>query len=334
MNIMVTGAAGFLGRRLIERLLTLDYLADSQGNQCSITKIIACDVVPLSGIEDKRVQVVCGDISDAQWLATVFDRQVDTVFHLAAIVSSQAEEDFDLGMRVNFDATRNLFEQARQLGHCPKVIITSSVAVFGGALPTVVPDEQVWSPQSSYGTQKALNDLLLADYSRRGFIDGRSLRMPTIVVRPGKPNRAASSFASGIIREPLQGIEVICPVSLQTPLWLLSPKMAINNLILGHQLSASQLKSGRVINLPGLSIKVQQMIDALRRIAGDEVADRIKVQQDPLIEKIVNSWPGDFEAHYAKELGFISDKDFDSIINDFILGELPDRVVRLAGNRH
>lgn len=137
-------------------------------------------------------------------------------------------------MRVNFDATRNLFEQARQLGHCPKVIITSSVAVFGGALPTVVPDEQVWSPQSSYGTQKALNDLLLADYSRRGFIDGRSLRMPTIVVRPGKPNRAASSFASGIIREPLQGIEVICPVGLQTPLWLLSPKMAINNLILGH----------------------------------------------------------------------------------------------------
>lgn len=219
-------------------------------------------------------------------MASIFDQQVDTVFHLAAVVSSQAEEEFDLGIRINFDATRGLLERARQLGHCPKVIITSSVAVFGGELPAVVPDEQAWAPQSSYGTQKALNDLLLADYTRRGFVDGRSLRMPTIVVRPGKPNRAASSFASGIIREPLQGVEVICPVSPQTLLWLLSPKMAINNLIHGHQLDASQLKSGRVINLPGLSVSVQQMIDALRRIAGTEVVDLIKVQQDPLIEKL------------------------------------------------
>ena len=329
MNIMVTGAAGFLGRRLIEHLLAQEYLTDQQGQQRRISKIIACDVVPLEAIADERVQVFCGDVADSHWLASVFNQQIDTVFHLAAIVSSQAEEDFDLGMRINFDATRSLLERARQLGHCPKVIITSSVAVFGGELPAVVPDEQVWSPQSSYGTQKALNDLLLADYSRRGFVDGRSLRMPTIVVRPGKPNRAASSFASGIIREPLQGIDVICPVSLQTPLWLLSPKMAINNLIYGHQLDASQLKGGRVINLPGLSITVQQMIDALRRIAGDAVADHIKIQQDPLIEKIVSSWPGDFTAHYAKALGFKSDKDFDSIINDFILGNLPGKLVKL-----
>lgn len=143
MNIMVTGAAGFLGRRLIERLLTLDYLMDSQGNQRSINKIMACDVVPLSAITDERVQVFCGDIADSQWLASIFDQQVGTVFHLAAVVSSQAEEEFDLGMRINFDATRGLLERARQLGHCPKVIITSSVAVFGGELPAVVPDEQV-----------------------------------------------------------------------------------------------------------------------------------------------------------------------------------------------
>ncbi|CNG87130.1 D-erythronate dehydrogenase [Yersinia kristensenii] len=325
MNIMITGAAGFLGRRLIEHLLTLESLTDSQGHQRSINKIIACDVVPLSGITDERLAVFCGDISDAQWLASIFDQQIDTVFHLAAIVSSQAEEEFDLGMHINFDATRGLLERARHLGHRPKVIITSSVAVFGGELPAVVPDEQVWAPQSSYGTQKALNDLLLADYSRRGFVDGRSLRMPTIVVRPGKPNRAASSFASGIIREPLQGVTAICPVNPQTRLWLLSPKMAINNLIHGHQLNASQLKSGRVINLPGLSVRVQQMIDALRRIAGNEVADLINVQQDPLIEKIVNSWPGNFDARYAKSLGFSSDKDFDSIIHDFILGDLPQK---------
>ncbi|AIN16675.1 3-beta hydroxysteroid dehydrogenase/isomerase family protein [Yersinia rochesterensis] len=323
MNIMVTGAAGFLGRRLIEHLLTLESLTDSQGHQHSINKIIACDVVPLRGIANERVQVSCGDIADSSWLANVFDHQIGTVFHLAAIVSSQAEEEFELGMRINFDATRGLLERARQLGHCPKTIITSSVAVFGGELPAVVPDEQVWAPQSSYGTQKALNDLLLADYSRRGFVDGRSLRMPTIVVRPGKPNRAASSFASGIIREPLQGIAVVCPVSPQTPLWLLSPKMAINNLIHGHQLDASQLKSGRVINLPGLSVRVQQIIDTLRRIAGNEVADLIRIQKDPLIEKIVNSWPGNFDARYAKSLGFCSDRDINSIINDFILGDLP-----------
>lgn len=324
MNIMVTGGAGFLGRQLLRRLLTHGYLTDPQGDQCQIDKIIVCDMFPLEGIEDPRVEVVCGDIADPNWLATVFDRRIDSIFHLAAIMSGQAEEDFDLGMRTNFDATRGLLELARQSGHCPKVIITSSVAVFGGELPEVVSDNQVWAPQSSYGTQKALNDLLLSDYSRRGFIDGRSLRMPTIVVRPGKPNRAASSFTSAIIREPLQGQKAICPVSVQTRLWLLSPQMAINNLLHGHQLDAKQLQSGRVINLPGLSISVQQMIEALRRIAGDEVANRIQIQRDPSIEKIVNSWPGDFETNYAKALGFTSDKDFDSMIKDFMVGHLPE----------
>lgn len=330
MNIMITGAAGFLGRRLIDGLLQQDYLTDQQGEPRNINKIIAYDVLPLMEVEDPRVQVICGDIAAQNGLSAVWDRQIDTIFHLAAVVSSQAEDDFDLGMRINVDATRSLLELARQSGQCPKVIITSSVAVFGGALPKVVPDNQVWSPQSSYGTQKALNDLLLSDYSRRGFIDGRSLRMPTIVVRPGKPNRAASSFASGIIREPLQGHDAICPVSMQTPLWLLSPKMAIDNLIHGHELDASQLRLGRVINLPGLSVSVQQMIDALRRLAGDEVVERIQVQRDPSIERIVNSWPGDFEASYGKALGFRRDPDFDSIIQDFIIENLPE----LAAEKH
>ena len=165
-------------------------------------------------------------------------------------------------MRINFAATHNLLERIRSLGTCPKWVMTSSVAVFGGELPEQVEDHQVWAPQSSYGTQKAMNDLLLADYSRRGFVDGRSLRMPTIVVRPGKPNMAASSFASGIIREPLNGQESVCPVPLDTRLWLMSPAQAIANLIHGHELSAEQLKDGRVINMPGLSIRVEQMIDA------------------------------------------------------------------------
>lgn len=318
MNILVTGAAGFLGRRLIEALLLRGALTDRQGATQPISKIVAFDVVPLTGLDDPRVEVVCGDIADPQVLETLVTADVDSIFHLAAVVSSQAEQDFELGMRINFIATQELLERIRQIGSCPKWVMTSSVAVFGGQLPTQVEDHHVWAPQSSYGTQKAMNDLLLADYSRRGFVDGRSLRMPTIVVRPGKPNLAASSFASGIIREPLNGQESVCPVPLDTRLWLMSPAQAIVNLIHGHELSAAQLAQGRVINMPGLSITVEQMIDALRRTAGDEVAKRIRLEPNPAIERIVGSWPGSFTAAYARQLGFTADHDFTDVIGQFI----------------
>jgi nucleoside-diphosphate-sugar epimerase len=318
MNILVTGAAGFLGRRLIEALLQRGSLTDRQGAKQAITRIVAFDKVPLSGIDDPRVQVVCGDIADAQVLEGLVTADTDSVFHLAAVVSSQAEQDFDLGMRINFSATHHLLERIRSLGTCPKWVMTSSVAVFGGQLPDQVEDEQVWAPQSSYGTQKAMNDLLLADYSRRGFVDGRSLRMPTIVVRPGKPNMAASSFASGIIREPLNGQDSVLPVPLETRLWLMSPAQAINNLIHGHELPGEQLTQGRVINMPGLSISAGQMIDALRRTAGDTVANRVRLERNPAIEKIVGSWPGSFTAGYAKRLGFTADHDFADVIGQFI----------------
>jgi len=318
MNILVTGAAGFLGRRLIEALLLRGALTDRQGATQPISKIVAFDVVPLTGLDDPRVEVVCGDIADPQVLETLVTADVDSIFHLAAVVSSQAEQDFELGMRINFIATQQLLERIRQIGSCPKWVMTSSVAVFGGQLPAQVEDHHVWAPQSSYGTQKAMNDLLLADYSRRGFVDGRSLRMPTIVVRPGKPNLAASSFASGIIREPLNGQESVCPVPLDTRLWLMSPAQAIVNLIHGHELSAAQLAQGRVINMPGLSITVEQMIDALRRTAGDEVAKRIRLEPNPAIERIVGSWPGSFTAAYARQLGFTADHDFTDVIGQFI----------------
>lgn len=318
MNILVTGAAGFLGRRLIEALLQRGSLTDRQGANQAITRIVAFDKVPLSGIDDARVQVVCGDIADAQVLEGLVTADTDSVFHLAAVVSSQAEQDFDLGMRINFSATHHLLERIRSLGTCPKWVMTSSVAVFGGQLPDQVEDDQVWAPQSSYGTQKAMNDLLLADYSRRGFVDGRSLRMPTIVVRPGKPNMAASSFASGIIREPLNGQDSVLPVPLETRLWLMSPAQAINNLIHGHELPGEQLTQGRVINMPGLSISAGQMIDALRRTAGDAAANRVRLERDPAIEKIVGSWPGSFTASYAKSLGFTADHDFADVIGQFI----------------
>lgn len=318
MNILVTGAAGFLGRRLIEALLQRGTLTDRHGQLQPIKRITAFDREPVQGLDDPRVRVKGGDIADEQVLAKLIDADTDSIFHLAAVVSSQAEGDFELGMRVNFSATQGLLERARQLGSCPKWVMTSSVAVFGGQLPKSVDDDQVWAPQSSYGTQKAMNDLLLADYSRRGFIDGRSLRMPTIVVRPGKPNLAASSFASGIIREPLNGQASVCPVSPDTRLWLMSPAQAIANLIHGHELAAERLSHGRVINLPGLSLTVAQMIDALREVAGDEVARLIQLRPDAKIERIVGSWPGAFSAGYARGLGFTADDNFIGVIRQFI----------------
>ncbi|PUA42296.1 NAD-dependent epimerase [Pseudomonas protegens] len=323
MNILVTGAAGFLGRRLIEVLLQRGTLTDRHGQLQPIKRITAFDREPVQGLVDPRVQIKVGDISDVQVLAKLIDVDTDSIFHLAAVVSSQAEGDFELGMRVNFSATQGLLERARQLGSCPKWVMTSSVAVFGGQLPVNVDDDQVWAPQSSYGTQKAMNDLLLADYSRRGFVDGRSLRMPTIVVRPGKPNLAASSFASGIIREPLSGQTSVCPVPLNTRLWLMSPAQAIANLIHGHELAGKRLGQGRVINMPGLSLSVAQMIDALREVAGDEVAQRIQLRPDANIERIVGSWPGAFSARYASELGFTADEDFIGVIRQFIQDYLP-----------
>lgn len=318
MNIVVTGAAGFLGKRLIKALLERGELRDRHGQRQRIEKISAFDVVPLAGIDDPRVQAISGDIADKAELERLIGPDTASVFHLAAIVSGQAEQDFDLGMRINFDATRALLERIRALGSGARFVMTSSVAVFGGTLPHTVEDSHVWAPQSSYGTEKALADLLLADYSRRGFVDGRSLRMPTVVVRPGKPNRAASSFASGIIREPINGVEAVCPVAPQTPMWLISPGCAIDNLLHGHELLAAQLSGGRVINLPGLSVTVGEMLDSLRRIAGSEAANRVRFEPDPAIERIVNSWPGNFSADYARALGFVADTSFDDVVRAFI----------------
>ena len=317
MHVVVTGAAGFLGSRLIKALLHQGWLTDGEGRKADIERIDAFDMVPLEGIDDPRVHVVSGDIADPSQIEKLITAQTHTVFHLAAIVSGQAEEDFDLGMRINFDATRGLLERIRAVGGGIRFVMTSSVAVFGGALPDVVPDTQVWAPKSSYGTQKALADLLLADYSRRGFVDGRSLRMPTIVVRPGKPNRAASSFASGIIREPIHGEEAICPVDKSTILWLMSPRVAIQNLLHGHAVAASSLTS-RVLNMPGLSISVSEMIAALRRVSGDAVVARIQHKPDPAIAAIVNSWPGNFSAETSTALGFHRDTDFEQVIKAFI----------------
>ncbi|HJV50428.1 MAG TPA: D-erythronate dehydrogenase, partial [Noviherbaspirillum sp.] len=316
------GGAGLLGAKLAKRLLERGTLANAAGQQTPITRITLLDVVPAQGFSDPRVQVVSGDIADESVVNAVLTPETQSIFHLAAIVSSHAEADFDLGMRINFDATRLILERARKNGNRPRVVFTSSVAVFGGELPQRVPDSQVLTPQSSYGTQKVMGELLINDYSRKGFIDGRALRMPTVCVRPGVPNKAASSFASGIIREPLNGVESVCPVAPETPMWLLSPRYAIDSLIHGHDLDGSLFGSSRALSLPGLATTVQEMVAALERVGGPEAAGRIRWQQDPAIVRIVNSWPGDFVTARANALGFKHDASFDDIVRSYIEDEM------------
>ncbi|MFO1126833.1 MAG: D-erythronate dehydrogenase [Rhodospirillales bacterium] len=320
MQVLITGGAGFLGQRLARTIVEAGGLR-RDGTFHPLDRLILLDVVAADDFGDPRVASVAADITDAATLQRVVGPETASVFHLAAVVSGQAEADFDLGMRVNFDATRLLLERLRQVGGAARLVMTSSVAVFGGDLPEVVPDDHIWAPQSSYGTQKAMADLLVSDYARKGFVDARSIRLPTIVVRPGKPNLAASSFASGIIREPLHGEDTVCPVAPETLLWLMSPRSVIRNLLHAHDLPAERLGRRRVINLPGLSIRVADMIAALGRIAGPDATRRIQMQRDPKVEQIVNSWPGNFTAEHAKSLGFVADADFADIIHAFIEDE-------------
>ena len=315
MNVLITGGAGFLGLQLARLLLKRGAL-NLDGKAVTIDQLTLLDVVAPQ-IDDARVRVVTGDLSDPAVLAQAIDRDTGAIFHLAAVVSGQAEADFDLGMRVNLDASRALLETCRQLGHAPRVVFTSSVAVYGGKLPPVVQDDTALNPQSSYGVQKAIGELLLSDYSRRGFVDGRVLRLPTISVRPGKPNAAASSFASGIIREPLAGVAANCPVAPETPLWLLSPRGAIQALVNGIELDGARFGNRRVVNLPGLSVTAAQMVKALRRVAGDAVADRVTWEREERIEKIVGTWPAAWDVARAVELGFVSDASFDDVIRAY-----------------
>ena len=322
MNVLITGGAGFLGRKLARALLARGTLSGADGSQQRIETLVLADVVPANDFGDARVKIVTGDITDAQLMRSLVTADTTSVFHLAAIVSGQAEADFDLGMKINLDASRLLLETCRALGHKPRVVFTSSVAVYGGQLPDVVTDATALNPQSSYGTQKAIGELLLNDFSRKGFVDGRVLRLPTISVRPGKPNKAASSFASGIIREPHNGEEAVCPVSPALRLWLLSPRRAIAALIAGHELSGAALGNSRTINLPGLSVSVADMVAALEKVGGPEAVARIRFVPDPAVERIVQSWPGAWDDSRARSLGLEGDADFESVIRAHVEDEL------------
>ena len=323
MRIVITGGAGFLGRKLARAILDRRRMTDAKGAVHEVTNVVLVDIVAAQGVDDARVSIVAGDLADDRVIADVFAEPVHSVFHLAAVVSGEAEQNFDLGWRVNVDATRAWLEACRHRASRPKFVFTSSVAVFGGRLPDRVPDDQQLTPQSSYGAQKAVGEMLVHDYSRKGFIDGRSLRLPTVSVRPGKPNKAASSFASGIVREPLNGIAATCPVPPDTRMWLTSPRSVIDNLVTGHEASAASFAHARSVNVPGISVEVREIVTALARVAGPGVASRVSWQVDPAIDRIVATWPRDFDAQLGRSLGMRSDPDFDTIIRQYIADELP-----------
>jgi nucleoside-diphosphate-sugar epimerase len=274
--------------------------------------------MPASPAKDDRVTCQQTDLSEESAAKKIITPSTGMVFHLAAVVSSQAEKDFDLGWKVNLDITKLLLEACRQKNTNIRFVFASSLAVYGGKLPAVVDDHTSVTPQSSYGTQKAMGELLVNDYTRKKFIDGRVLRLPTICVRPGRPNQAASSFVSSIIREPVNGEEAVCPVSSDLALWLSSPDTIIQNIIKAAMIDGTAFGEWRTVNLPGIGVTVKQMLDSLERIAGKETIARIKFKPDSAINAIVSSWPGKLDNSRALKLGFSVDSNFDQFITQFI----------------
>jgi nucleoside-diphosphate-sugar epimerase len=310
-RVLVIGAAGMIGRKLTARL-----------RKEGAAELILHDVVPFEGSS------VVSDLSVPGEAEKLVARRPELIFHLAAIVSGEAEADFEKGYRINLDGTRRLFEAVRREGggaagpYCPRIVFTSSIAVFGAPFPEAIGDEFLNAPLTSYGTQKAIGELLLSDYSRRGFFDGIGIRLPTICVRPGKPNKAASGFFSGILREPLAGQEAVLPVPDTVRHWFASPRAAMQFLLHAARLDTAKLGTRRNLSMPGLSATIAEQIESLRRVAGDKAVRLIRREPDQTIMRIVEGWPRNFNAGRALELGFRADPSFDDIIRYHLQDEL------------
>jgi nucleoside-diphosphate-sugar epimerase len=313
VHVLITGAAGMIGRKLTDRLAQ-----DGSLHGKPVERFTLLDIVPPAKPAQFRglVETIAADLSQPAEAGRMIAARPDAIFHLAGVVSGEAELDFEKGYRVNLDGTRALLEAIRTAGdgYKPKVVYTSSIAVFGAPFPPSIPDDFHLTPLTSYGTQKAMGELLLADYSRRGFCDGIGIRLPTIVVRPGKPNAAASGFFSGIIREPLAGLEATLPVPATVVHTHASPRAAVGFLLHAAGLSREALGARINLSMPGVCCTVAEQIASLRRIAGERVAARIRHASDPLIARIVEGWPQRIEARRARALGFTAESSFDEIV--------------------
>jgi D-erythronate 2-dehydrogenase len=325
MHILITGAAGMIGRKLTARLVR-----DGAVNGRAIDRVTLTDV---EAVEDLgapfAITAKASDLAAPSAAAQAIVERPDVIFHLAAIVSGEAEADFEKGYRVNFAGTRELLEAVRLAvgGYRPKLVFASSIAVFGAPFPDAIPDDFFLSPLTSYGTQKAIGELLLADYTRRGFLDGIGIRLPTIVVRPGLPNKAASGFFSSIIREPLVGQEAVLPVDESVRHWFASPRAAVEFLVRAARLAGTEELGARVnLTMPGLCCTVGEEIAALTRVAGTNVAGRIRRVPDATVAKIVAGWPQNFDARRATALGFRADTSFDEIICAHVGDELGGKI--------
>jgi nucleoside-diphosphate-sugar epimerase len=320
MQILILGAAGMVGRKLTERLAKEGRLGGE-----AITRLVLHDVVePERPQAPFAVDTLTSDFSSPGEAEKLVASRPDAIFHLAAIVSGEAEADFEKGYRINLDGTRFLFDAVRAIGdgYKPRLVFTSSIAVFGAPFPDAIGDEFFLTPLTSYGTQKAMGELLLADYTRRGFFDGVGIRLPTICVRPGKPNKAASGFFSSIIREPLNGQETVLPVSMDVRHAHASPRSAVNFLVHAATMDTSRIGPRRNLTMPSVSVTVGEQIEALRRIAGEQAVARIRHELDPTIIRFVEGWPRRFDASRAESLGFRAEASFDEIISIYIEDEL------------
>lgn len=324
MNILITGGCGFLGARLARTLLKQGALSLAGEPARRIGRLTLTDRVtpPADLAGDARVAFVQGDLLELAQSRSLPAAGTDLVFHLAAAVSGECEADFDLGMRSNLDTTRALLEASRALGSIPTFIFASSLAVFGNspgtALPELIEDDTLPTPQSSYGIQKFIGEQLVADYARKGFIRGRSVRLMTVSVRPGKPNGAASGFLSGMIREPLAGLKGACPVPRETLVALASPATTVDGIIRAAEATDAEWGPLIAVNLPSLRTTVGEMADALEKVGGKAATALLDWAPDQAVQRLVKTWPGNVASTRARTLGLEPDKDFESIVRDYI----------------
>lgn len=327
MKVLITGGVGFIGRMLAERLLERGALIAPSGAVEKIDELLLFDAMPPSALApslEKHAKLVIGDVADKSIIDRLIDRPDISVFHLASVVSAGGEQDFDLAMRINLDGGRHILEACRRQGSKPRIVFTSSIAVFGPpGMGARVDDFTKQTPQTTYGVTKAIGELLINDYTRKGFLDGRTARLPTVIVRPGKPNKAASSFASGVIREPLNGEPCDLPVSLETVMPALGYRSVVENLIRLHEAQGQAIGTDRAVSFPSLDLSVGEMIAGLKRVGGKRKLGPIELTPDPEIQRIVSGWPTGTAWAKAASLGLVCDPDIDAIIRAYIEDFLP-----------